>query len=370
MVLARFILLTGFFWLPANPLSAQPKKPKKEIFKLPDHLKRQLSFIPARTITILDFAGNDSVSNYSARKSKAGGFYISKTEVTNREYREFVHYVRDSIAHVLLGHLLDQQLIDWQQPIDWKDQRLEKLMVKDEGRPTSKKEIAPEQIVFKVDFINRSEVISIYPDTLVWIRDFKFSHNEPLVKKYFSKAEYDKHPVVGVNLIQAIAYCQWKTLQLQKQLRGIEFLELSARLPTNTEWESAAFVLKDSLILETGKKDYHYNFGNILDTKRAIIKSYKDDGYLYTSPVKSYRPGPFGLFDMKGNVSEWTSSTLEEIANAEVKEEKKNTLFVVKGGGWNSTPFYLQAGVCQFVKAEETHSYLGFRYIVEISQRH
>jgi formylglycine-generating enzyme len=361
---------TAFFFLLFDFSLAGQKIGKGKAYpRLPEAWKKHYSFIPPRTITVLSYTGSDSASFYTARKGMAGGFYIRRTEVTNREYRAFVHYVRDSIAHVLLGHLADQLLIDWHRPIDWKDQRLEKLIVKEEGRVTVKKEIAPEQIVFKVDLIDRSEIISVYPDTLVWIRDYNFSHNEPLAKKYFSKAEYDDHPVVGVNLKQAIAYCQWKTIQLQKQLGSDGTIKIQARLPTNTEWESAAFVLKDSLILETGKKDYHYNFGNILDTKRSVIKSYKDDGFLYTSPVKSYRPGPFGLYDMKGNISEWTSSTLEEITNVEIKEEKKNSLFVVKGGGWNSAPFYLQAGVCQFLKAEETHSYVGFRYVVEIGEK-
>jgi sulfatase modifying factor 1 len=52
------------------------------------------------------------------------GFYMDETEITNNEYRQFVEFVRDSMAHKLLGgdHLIEgengKQAINWQMPID------------------------------------------------------------------------------------------------------------------------------------------------------------------------------------------------------------------------------------------------------------
>jgi formylglycine-generating enzyme required for sulfatase activity len=99
------------------------------------------------------------------------------------------------------------------------------------------------------------------------------------------------------------------------------------------------------------------------------MKGFKDDGYFYTGPVKSFPPGPYGLYDMKGNVAEWTSTARDEILNVEVKPDKLKASFIVKGGGWNSTPFYLQAGVCQFFPVDDAHSFVGFRYVVYVFKK-
>ncbi len=141
------------------------------------------------------------------------------------------------------------------------------------------------------------------------------------------------------------------------------------KLPTNAEWESAALEKSDSASLFSVSKPYNCNFGPIDDRDGLTLKGFKDDGYFYTAPVKSFPAGSHGLFDMKGNVAEWTSTTREEIMNAEVKPEKLKTFFIVKGGGWNSTPFYLQAGVCQFFPVDAAHSFVGFRYVVHIEKK-
>jgi sulfatase modifying factor 1 len=336
------------------------------------NLQPQLSYIPAKSFNSLVFSGKDSASLYNQRIASVHGFYISKTEVTNKEYREFVNYVRDSIAHSLLQHFSNgANAIDWNKPIDWNDNRLDELMLSPNERIFGKKEIDPDKILFTIDFFGKKECISIYPDTLVWIRDFSYSSNEPLAKKYFSFSEYDKYPVVGISQKQALAFCRWKSQQINNSIKGKEAakVEVIVKLPSNTEWESAAFDAKDSVNIFDGNKGYSCNFGIITSMSGFTKKGFKDDGYFYTAPVMSYPSGAFGLYDMKGNVAEWTSTSREEIMNGEVKPEKQKTFFVVKGGGWNSTPFYLQAGVCQFFPAADAHSFVGFRYVVHIEKK-
>ena len=336
-------------------------------------LQAQVSYIPAKSFNSLVHSGSDSVSTYSPRTSSVPGFYISKTEVTNKEYREFAHYVRDSIAHRLLQHFVGGNAIDpiairWNQKIDWNDSRLEPLMVPSEEIFTGRPEIDADKIVFEIDFFGQKETISIYPDTSVWIRDFSYSYNEPLAKRYFAHPAYNDYPVVGVSLKQVMAFCQWKTEQINKSLKN-KNAEVVVRLPSNAEWESAAFEERDTINLLTNGKAYRYNFGEITDGNGITVKGYKDDGHFYTSPVKSFPPGSYGLYDMKGNVNEWTSTNQEEIINAQTRMEKLRSSFVVKGGGWNSSPFYLQAGVCQFFPVDAAHSFIGFRYVVNVVKK-
>lgn len=359
------------FFLAFIPLSsfAQKSTLDKSVVK---NLKAQLSYIPARSFNILAYKGNDSVSFYKERITTVHGFYLNRTEVTNKEYREFVFYVRDSIAHHLLSHFREGTgLIDWNKPLDWNDDKLAPLLLTTDERLFTKKEINPAKLIYSIDFFGQPEILSIYPDTLVWMRDFNYSYNEPLTKKYFSYSFYDHYPVVGISQKQAMAFCQWKTGQIKKLLTGkdVTDVEVIVKLPTNAEWESAVAKKNDSATLFSVSKPYNCNFGIINDRDGLTLKGFKDDGYFYTAPVKSFPPGPNGLYDMKGNIAEWTLTAREEIMNAEMKPEKMKTVFIVKGGGWNSTPFYLQPGVCQFFPADAAHSFVGFRYVVHIEKK-
>ena len=362
------MIRTLAFMVSLAPAYATAQLSSFPIDKLPvKNVIPNLSYIPAKSFTSLSYIGKDTVLNYRARNSSVMGFYISKTEVTNREYRQFTQYVKDSIAHTLLHHFKEGDMLDWNQPIDWKDKALDPMMVPAEDRLYDRPDVDAGKLYYNIEWNGKQQTIPVYPDTLVWITDFSFSYNEPLAKKYFSSPEYDAFPVVGVNLKQAKAFCEWKTSRINEKLkaRSDSRYSVQVRMPTNAEWESAAFDTKDSLAFVSNNRNYNCNFGPIMKDG-LLSKDYKDDGYFYTGPVKSFEAGPYGLYDMKGNIAEWTTTPLEEIMDAEVREDKKETVFVAKGGGWNSSPFYIQTGVCQFFNSSEMHSYLGFRYVVYV----
>ena len=352
---------------------AVAQKPSGSLEKLGlKNILSDISYIPPKSFTSLDYTGSDSVSFYGRRTATVHGFYISQTEVTNTEYRGFVYYVRDSIAHKILSHFRNgTNNIDWSQRIDWNNSLLDALMISPEERIFGRKEIDPVKIVYEIDFFGKKELLSVYPDTLVWLRDNTFTYGESLTKKYFSPGSYDNYPVVGINLKQAMAFCRWKTEQVTKALKGeaADSLKMLVRLPSGAEWESAAFEEKDTVNLSSGSKQCNCNSGTMTDRHGLKTKGFEDDGYLYTAPIRSFPPGPNGLYDMKGNVAEWTSTGRDEIMNVEMKPEKLKTSFIVKGGGWNSTAFYLQAGVCQFFAVDAAHSFVGFRYVVHVFKK-
>lgn len=137
------------------------------------------------------------------------GFFMDDTEITNNEYRQFVHWVRDSIAHKLLDNIIvdeesGSERIDWSIKIDWQDAETKELLEamnypsNDQfggGLNTSKfiyKYVWVDwQTAAKEPNIDRNKLLMeeeepIYPDTLVWIRDFSYSYNEPLARNYYS----------------------------------------------------------------------------------------------------------------------------------------------------------------------------------------
>ena len=101
----------------------------------------------------------------------------------------------------------------------------------------------------------------------------------------------DEHPVVRVSWKDAAAYAAWAT-----EREGIRY-----ELPTEIEWEWAA---------SAGELGYRYgtNDGE-LDHERANIAGISGrDQFERTSPVRSFPPNPFGLYDLTGNVWEWVDS--------------------------------------------------------------
>jgi len=159
------------------------------------------------------------------------------------------------------------------------------------------------------DFI-KTEQIKVYPDTTVWIKDFAYSYNEPMHNDYLWHQAYSQYPVVGVNWKQAKAFCAWRTLKKNtyiKKKKGRDLIN-SFRLPTEAEWEYSARGGLQSGAYPWGGPYTKNDRGCFLANFKPNRGDYAADQSLYTVEAKSFEPNGYNLYNMAGNVAEWTDS--------------------------------------------------------------
>ncbi len=354
-------------------------------------------------------------------------FYMDETEITNNEYRQFVYWVIDSIAHRTLGaagqedHIisensygetLDPPLINWDETIRWEGQEevdaLKEMFLPEHERYYRHKEIDTRKLnyeFYRIDLISaakkelydddgvkkngrpqglkdrsvfiKKDIVNIYPDTLAWVHDFTYSFNEPMTEKYFWHAAYDNYPLVGVNWKQAQAFCIWRTQLLNNYLAGRGEWEANRfRLPTESEWEWAARGGLDLSPYPWGGPYIRNSNGCFLGNYKPLRGNYTDDGGLHTVVVAHYAPNDYGLYDMAGNVAEWTNNSYDASTynfahdlNMDYQYDAKLTdpdvlkKKVTRGGSWKDIGYYIRVSTRNFEYQDSSKCYLGFRCV-------
>jgi gliding motility-associated lipoprotein GldK len=232
------------------------------------------------------------------------------------------------------------------------------------------------------DVVNRSSFImndevNVYPDTLAWIRDFTYSFNDPFASLYFWHPSYDNYPVVGITWKQANAFSIWRTEYLNSALRSQGLNDVHAyRLPLETEWEYAARGNLDLSKFPWGGP-YTRNYkGCFLANFKPLRGNYIDDGEVYTAKVASFEPNEFGLYDMAGNVAEWTRCAYHPSAyifthdlnpdyqyNAKPEDPPILKRKVIRGGSWKDIGYFLQTSTRDFEYQDSAKCFIGFRNV-------
>ncbi|MBQ3930199.1 MAG: SUMF1/EgtB/PvdO family nonheme iron enzyme [Bacteroidales bacterium] len=226
------------------------------------------------------------------------------------------------------------------------------------------------------DFIN-SRIVNIYPDTLCWIRDFTYSYNEPYTKMYFHHDGYGDYPVVGVTWEQATAFCHWRTTYYNMaQTKNNQPIVQDYRLPTESEWEYAARGGRNLSMYPWGGTYIRTARGCFLANFKPQHGNYLADGWMVAAKVGSFPPNDYGLYDMAGNVAEWTSSAFHESNysfvndlnpsyNYNARETDSDIMKrkVIRGGSWKDVGYYLQCATRTYEYQNESKSYIGFRCV-------
>lgn len=223
------------------------------------------------------------------------------------------------------------------------------------------------------------EKVHIYPDTLCWMSDFTYGYNEPQTRAYFWHPAYAHYPVVGVNWKQAKAFCVWRTNLKNAYQRSTGDVGLQEyRLPTESEWEYASRGGQAMSMYPWGGA-YTRNYeGCFVANFKPMRGSYSDDGGIYTVMVACYDPNEFGLYDMAGNVAEWTSNAFDESSynfthdlnpdytyDAHPDDPPAKKRKVIRGGSWKDVAYYLQNGTRTYEYQDTAKSYIGFRCVRE-----
>jgi len=213
---------------------------------------------------------------------EVSGFWMDETEVTNAEFREFV----EATGYVTVA----------ERPIDWEE--LKKQVPPGTPRPPEHM-LQPGSLIFAPP--HQAVPLDDYSRWWAWQTGANWRHPQGPGSNIEGK---DNYPVVHIAYEDAQAYAEWA----------------GKRLPTEAEWEYASrggnanqpFAWGDEL-MPNGRYLANFFQGNFPYNNSG------QDGFAGAAPVKSYKPNGYGLYDMIGNVWEWSADFYRPDTHAQNK---------------------------------------------------
>ena len=363
------------------------------------------------------------------QRVSVGAFYMDETEITNNEYRQFVEWVQDSILRTSMNQFkmnrkdtlkVKSKIGDTSMVIDWTSRLsdssnyyYDSIFVKAwvDGKEVKNKE-AYIYVYEEVDYRSLSadrvndpkgvdklsaedfrakyvikDSVMIYPNTLDFQGDYVYSHEETEAEYNFTHEAYDDYPVIGIDWNQANAFCHWRTHIMNQFLASHnEPLMPDFRLPTETEWEYAARGGLDQSPYPWGGPSTRNARGCFLANFKPMRGNYAADGGHKAIKVQQYNPNNYGLYDMAGNVSEWTSTVFDETSGSYTNDmDGDNSNLggnfningengpiqrkVIRGGSWKDVAYFVQTSTRTYEYANESSSYIGFRCVMDFLGR-
>jgi formylglycine-generating enzyme required for sulfatase activity len=275
-----------------------------------------------------DQARSDEFPKHSVQ---VDGFYMDETEVTNEQFSKFV----DATGYITTA----------EKDVVWDE--LKKQLPPNTPKPDSELLKAASLI-----FVQTNEVVSLndYSQWWEWKHGANWRHPHGPNSSIEGK---ENMPVVQVSWEDANAYCKWA----------------GKRLPTEAEWEYAARGGLESATYPWGGPYTKNDRGCFMANFKPSRGDYAADQALYTVEAKSFQPNGYNLYNMSGNVSEWTDSSYDPSSYEYVStmnpnvSDASNKRKVVRGGSWKDVSYFLQVGTRDFEYQDTARSYIGFRTV-------
>ncbi len=355
----RFIfilVITSFFISCSRPADdkATPKENTPAVS--PDDTAQRpagMVWIPGGEFTM----GTDDPDSYEyerpAHRVRVSGFWMDATEVTNAQFRTFVN----ATGYITTA----EKKPDWDQ--------LKKQLPPGTPKPDDLV-LSPGSLTFSPPPYSVS--LDDYSQWWTWTNGADWKHPGGPGSTIDGK---DNHPVVHISYDDAAAYAEWA----------------GKRLPTEAEWEFAS---------RGGHEGRRYSWGDefnpdgkfMANTFQGVFpgRNSGDDGYTGSSPVKSFPPNDYGLYDIIGNCWEWTLdyynvNYYEELAQAGIAinptgaqkpydpMEPYADKHVTRGGSFLCTENYCvnyRPSARQGTAFDSGMSHISFRCVMTTAQFH
>lgn len=280
-----------------------------------------------------------------AHQVTVDGFFIDITEVTNKQFKDFV----DATAYKTVA----ERAVDWE---------VMKTEFPDETPKPHDSILQPGCLVFNKS-VGKVGSMDNYTQWWSWTIGANWKQPEGPGSSIEGKENY---PVVQIAFEDALAYCKWA----------------NRRLPTEAEWESAA---------QGDLTDAIYTWGNnpeILNEKANTwqgifpVKNESKDGFEYIAPVQSYSPNSIGIYDMLGNVWEMTSDVFDEQNDKKIAKypndadktccfsNQNNREHVIKGGSFLCNASYcasFRISAKMGMNPDSGTNHIGFRTVATVA---
>lgn len=302
-----------------------------------------MAWIPGGEFTMGTDSPGAPVEERPAHRVKVDGFWMDRTDVTNAEFRRFV----EATGYVTTA----ERKPDWEE--------LKKQVPPGTPKPADEL-LVPGSLVF----VSPKHPVSLHNPAAWWAWTPGANWRQP--EGPGSNLEgRDDHPVVHVSWEDAQAYATWA----------------GKRLPTEVEWEYAA---------RGGLEGKRYFWGdeklssekpqcNIWEGQFPISNTARD-GYVRTSPVKTFPPNGYGLYDMAGNVWQWCADEFREDAHlrrarpemqAQPARPATPLMRVIRGGSFLCNDSYCSSyriTARRGVTPDTGSSHIGFRCVISGSE--
>ena len=175
------------------------------------------------------------------------------------------------------------------------------------------------------------------------------------------QANQGNHPVACVSWSDALAYIEWLSEQTGEDYR----------LPTEAEWEYAARAGTTTARYWGDDPNMACTYANVLDLTLKQESDFDwephhcDDDFVQTAPIGQFKPNEFELYDMLGNVLEWTCSEWGEAYKGQEQQcignNDVSTHRVIRGGSWYDLPHGVRSAFRLWGPPALRYNFLGFR---------